>query len=140
MINGRKVNIRQHSYEFRPRKHFILPKSLRNVFVSICLIFKYFSCSEVINCVLSLKLCRIKVHLPIIFDMNLDLSIGETHFEAMGRMAGHVAPNRKPRPTRNETIQPKPRAAAQGDRRVRMLARSVLYPNTRLKKSKYINK
>lgn len=59
-------------------------------------------------------------------DMNLDLSMGGIHFDAMGRMAGHVAPRRKPRTTLRATIQPKPAAAATGDSRVRTLARRVL--------------
>lgn len=59
-------------------------------------------------------------------DMNFDLSIGGIHFEAMGRMAGHVAPSKKPRTTRRATIQPNPAAAAPGDKRVKTLARRVL--------------
>lgn len=59
-------------------------------------------------------------------DINLDLSIGGIHFEAIGSIAGHVAPRKKPRNTLTATTQPKPTAAAPGVRRVRILARRVL--------------
>lgn len=60
------------------------------------------------------------------FDMNLDLSIGGIHFDAMGSMAGHVAPRQKPRNILTATIQPKPAAAAPGVNSVRRLAKRVL--------------
>lgn len=60
------------------------------------------------------------------FDMNFDLSIGGIHLDAMGSMAGHVAPRKNPRRTLRATIQPKPAEAAAGDNRVRILANRVL--------------
>lgn len=60
------------------------------------------------------------------FDMNFDLSIGGIHLDAMGRIAGHVAPRRNPSKTLTATIHPKPRAAEPGVRRVRILASRVL--------------
>lgn len=60
------------------------------------------------------------------FDMNLDLSMGAIHFEAMGSMAGQVAPRRNPRRILTPTIHPKPRTADPGVTSVRMLAKRVL--------------
>lgn len=60
------------------------------------------------------------------FDMNFDLSIGGIHLDAIGRMAGHVAPSRNPRSILTATTYPKPATAAPGVRRVRTLANSVL--------------
>lgn len=60
------------------------------------------------------------------FDMNLDLSMGGIHLEAKGRIAGHVAPRKKPRNTLRTTIHQYPAAAAAGDSSVQILARSVL--------------
>lgn len=78
----------------------------------------------------------IAIDLPIMLDMNLDLSMGGIHFDAIGKIAGQVAPKRKPRSTLTATIHPKPKAAADGERRVSTLARRVLYPKTRLFKKK----
>lgn len=58
--------------------------------------------------------------------MNFDLSIGGIHLDAIGRIAGHVAPRRNPRSILNATTHPKPATAAPGVRRVRILAKSVL--------------
>lgn len=58
--------------------------------------------------------------------MNLDLSIGGIHLDAIGSMAGHVAPSMKPRITLTATAHPKPKAAAVGVKRVSILASSVL--------------
>lgn len=66
------------------------------------------------------------MHLPIMLDMNLDLSIGGIHFEAMGNMAGHVAPRKKPRNILTATTHEKPAEAAPGVSSVRTLARRVL--------------
>lgn len=59
-------------------------------------------------------------------DMNFDLSMGGIHLDAIGRIAGHVAPRRNPRITRDATIHPNPADAAAGDRRVNTLAKRVL--------------
>lgn len=65
-------------------------------------------------------------NLPIIFDINFDLSIAGIHLDAMGKIAGHVAPKQNPTITLEATTQPKPRAAAPGVRSVRILAIRVL--------------
>lgn len=59
-------------------------------------------------------------------DMNLDLSMGGIHFDAIGSIAGHVAPSRNPSRTLEATIHPKPKDAVAGNRRVNTLASRVL--------------
>lgn len=81
--------------------------------------------SERIFCLCERINVKIKKNLPIIFDMNLDLSIGGIHLEAIGRIAGQVAPSMNPSSTLKATIHPNPAAAAPGVRSVRTLANSV---------------
>lgn len=67
----------------------------------------------------------------IILEINFERSIGGIHTAVIGWMAGHEAPSKKPKTTREITIAVTPRLAANGMIKVTTLDHNMLCPNTR---------